>query len=60
MGSEMCIRDRPMTEAAKEAKRIYYRAYYQKNRERILQHNKAYWERKSHAEQQKEGQCRRA
>lgn len=47
-----------MTEAAKEAKRIYYRAYYQKNRERILQQKKAYWERKSHAEQQKEGQCR--
>ena len=49
-----------MTEAAKEAKRIYYRAYYQKNRERILQQKEAYWERKNHAEQQKEGRCRGA
>ena len=34
-----------MTEAAKEARRLYYRSYYQKNRERIQENKAAYWER---------------
>lgn len=34
-----------MSEAAKEARRVYERAYYAKNRERILQQRAKHWER---------------
>jgi hypothetical protein len=30
---------------AKEARRAYYREYYKKNREKILEKNRRYWER---------------
>lgn len=36
-----------MTEAAKQAKRAYYRQYYQKNKAMYKRSNDAYWERKA-------------
>lgn len=38
-----------MTEAAKEARRAYYRDYYQRTKERQKQKKAAYWERKAEA-----------
>ena len=32
---------------AKEAQRQYYREYYKKNREKILEKNRRYWERRA-------------
>lgn len=38
-----------MTEAAKEARRAYYREYYRKNRERMKTTAERYWARKAEA-----------
>ena len=43
-----------MTEAGKNARNEYHKAYREKNKERIKKHNADYWERKS--KQQKEQQ----
>ncbi len=43
-----------MSEKAKEKRRAYYREYRRKNKERIDEHQKNYWERKAIAEQQEE------
>ena len=36
-----------MSEEAKQARRLYSRAYYAKNREKMQQKQRDYWERKA-------------
>ena len=36
-----------MSEEAKQARRIYSRAYYAKNREKMQEKQRLYWERKA-------------
>lgn len=44
----MEIKDKESIERkAKEIKRLYNRQYYQKNRQRIRENQKRYWERKA-------------
>lgn len=43
-----------MTEAAKEARRIYKREWARRNRDKVREHQARYWERKAQAAQERE------
>ena len=43
-----------LTEEAKEVKREYYRAYRAKNRDKMREANRRYWERKAAKRKKKE------
>ena len=44
------MRNMKLTEPAKESRRAYYKAWRRKNRDKVHEYNRRYWERKVETE----------